>query len=48
MTVIMGSFAAADRTRDPEEQFAEIRQTVVDSLYQTLRSLLRDCPRMGD
>ncbi len=38
MTVIMGSFAAADRTRDPEEQFAEIRQTVVDSLYQTLSS----------
>jgi hypothetical protein len=38
MTVIKGSFAATDRTRDPEEQFAEIRQEVVDSLYQTLDS----------
>ena len=36
MTVIRGSFAATDRTRDPEEQFAEIRQKVVDSLHQTL------------
>jgi hypothetical protein len=38
MTVIRGSFAATDRTRDPEEQFAEIRQEVVDSLYRTLDS----------
>lgn len=38
MTVTMGSFAASDRTRDPEEQFAEIRQKVVDSLHQTLDS----------
>ncbi len=36
MTVTMGSFAACDRTRDPDEQFAEIRQKVVDSLHQTL------------
>ncbi len=36
MTVLMGSFAASDRTRDPDEQFAEIRQKVVDSLHQTL------------
>lgn len=38
MTVIQGSFAATDRTRDPEDQFAEIRQKVVDSLHQTLDS----------
>jgi len=38
MTVVQGSFAATDRTRDPEEQFAEIRQKVVDSLHQTLDS----------
>ena len=38
MTVIQGSFAATDRTRNPEEQFAEIRQKVVDSLHQTLDS----------
>ncbi len=38
MTVTMGSFAACDRTRDPDEQFAEIRQEVVDSLYHTLSS----------
>ncbi len=36
MTVIMGSFSACDRTRDPDEQFAEIRQKVVDSLHQTI------------
>jgi hypothetical protein len=38
MTVFQGSFAATDRTRNPEEQFAEIRQKVVDSLHQTLDS----------
>jgi len=38
MTVVQGSFAATDRTRDPEDQFAEIRQKVVDSLHQTLDS----------
>jgi len=38
MTVLKGSFAASDRTRDPEDQFAEIRQKVVDSLHQTLDS----------
>lgn len=38
MTSKMGSFAASDRTRDPEEQYAEIRQSVVDSLHQTLDS----------
>ncbi len=38
MTTSMGSFNANDRTRDPEVQFAEIRQTVVDSLHQTLDS----------
>ena len=38
MTTSMGSFNASDRTRDPEIQFAEIRQTVVDSLHQTLDS----------
>ncbi len=35
---VMGSLSACDRTRDPEEQFAEIRQTVVDTLYQTLEN----------
>lgn len=38
MTTTMGSFTASDRTRDPEVQFAEIRQQVVDSLYRTLDS----------
>ena len=38
MTTSMGSFNASDRTRDPEVQFAEIRQEVVDSLYRTLDS----------
>lgn len=38
MTATMGSFTACDRTRDPQEQFAEIRQEVVDSLHQTLDS----------
>ena len=38
MTASMGSFNTSDRTRDPEVQFAEIRQTVVDSLHQTLDS----------
>lgn len=38
MTVTMGSFTACDRTRDPAEQFAEIRQEVVDSLHRTLES----------
>lgn len=38
MTATMGSFAATNRTRDPNEQFAEIRQEVVDSLYRTLDS----------
>jgi len=38
VTVVQGSFAATDRTRDPEDQFAEIRQKVVDSLHQTLDS----------
>lgn len=36
MTVVQGSFAAHDRTRDPQEQFAEMRQELVDSLHQTL------------
>ena len=38
MTTSMGSFTACDRTRDPEVQFAGIRQEVVDSLYRTLDS----------
>jgi len=42
MTVTMGSFAACDRTRDPDEQFAEIRQTVVDSLHQVSSDVAHD------
>ncbi len=38
MSASRGSFNASDRTRNPEEQFAEIRQKVVDSLHQTLDS----------
>jgi hypothetical protein len=38
MSVVQGSFSATDRTRDPADQFAEIRQKVVDSLHQTLDS----------